>query len=192
MGSAWEQELWCHLCSKYPIAPATGHCADGRNSISEISTPTTRGMLLSGYQTAIQIAALGGFWAAFAAHSVLSDTSSLQWQIPVTVQLLPGVLLLLGTLIIPESPRFLAEKGFISDAIDAVAWLRSLPIDHEQVLEECEDLEELSAMTELALERQPSFFKQLRERNVRKRLGVGIGLMIAQNMVGLNALNYCK
>src|ERR1700712_4604867 len=100
-----------------------GYCADGRNSISEISTPATRGMLLSGYQTAIQTAALGGFWAAFASHSALPDTSSLQWQIPVTVQLLPGMLLLLGTIFIPESPRFLAEKGLISDAVDAVAWL---------------------------------------------------------------------
>jgi hypothetical protein len=30
------------------------------------------------------------------------------------------------------------------------------------------------------------------KRGVRRRLVVGVGLMIAQNMVGLNALNYCK
>jgi hypothetical protein len=149
-------------------------------------------MLLSGYQTAIQIAALGGFWAAFAAHSVLSDLSSLQWQIPVTIQLLPGVLLLLGTLAIPESPRFLAEESLISDAIEAVAWLRALPIEHEQVQEECEELEELSATTHFVQAHQPTFVQQLQGRNVQNRLGVGIGLMIAQNMVGLNALNYCR
>jgi hypothetical protein len=149
-------------------------------------------MLLSGYQTAIQIAALGGFWAAFAAHSALPDSSSLQWQIPVTVQLVPGFFLLVGTIFIPESPRFLAEKGLISDAIDAVSWLRALPMEHEVVLEECEELEELSATSHFVQAHQPKFFQQLRDRSVRKRLGVGIGLMIAQNMVGLNALNYCK
>lgn len=46
--------------------------------ISEIS-PTERGMLLSGYQTTIQLAALAGFWAAFVAHSALSDCSTLRW-----------------------------------------------------------------------------------------------------------------
>jgi Sugar (and other) transporter len=149
-------------------------------------------MLLSGYQTAIQTAALGGFWAAFAAHSALPDSSSLQWQIPVMVQLVPGVLLLVGTMYVPESPRFLAEKGSISAAIDAVSWLRALPIEHEEVLEESEELEELSATSQFVQAHQHSFFQKLRDKSVRKRLGVGIGLMIAQNMVGLNALNYCK
>lgn len=39
--------------------------------ISEISPRTERCMLLSDYQTAIQLAALAGFWAAFVAHSTL-------------------------------------------------------------------------------------------------------------------------
>jgi len=57
-------------------------------------------------------------------------------------------------------------------------------------LEECEELEELRATGHFVQTHQPSFFQQLRVKSVRKRLGVGIGLMIAQNMVGLNALNY--
>lgn len=89
--------------------------------ISEISPRTERGMLLSGYQTAIQLAALAGFWAAFVSHSTLSDCSALQRQILVAVQLLPGILLLLGTIIIPESIRFLAEKGLLSSAEDALS-----------------------------------------------------------------------
>lgn len=110
--------------------------------ISEISPPTKRGMLLSGYQTAIQLAALAGFWAAFAAHSTLSDCSALQWQIPVAVQLFPGILLLLGTIIIPESPRFLAEKGLLLSVEDALSWLRALPREHPDILEEVEELRE--------------------------------------------------
>jgi len=78
-------------------------------------------MLLSGYQTTIQLAALAGFWAAFVAHSTLSDCSALQQQIPITVQLLPSILLLLGTIIIPESLRSLVEKGLLSSAEDALS-----------------------------------------------------------------------
>jgi hypothetical protein len=149
-------------------------------------------MLLSGYQTAIQLAALGGFWSAFAAHSGLPDTSSMQWEIPVTIQLLPGILVLLGTAVIPESPRLLAQKGHFSASADALAWLKSLPVEHKDVRQEVEDLEESFEGLDTTRGSESSFFSQLRRASVRKRLMVGIGLMIAQNMVGLNALNYCK
>jgi len=149
-------------------------------------------MLLSGYQTAIQFAALAGFWSAFAAHSTLPDTASLQWLIPVTVQLLPGVLVLVGAAMIPESPRFLAQKGRIDAAKDAVAWLRCLPREHKDVLQESEELEQICENADTAQGVESSFTHQLRKKSVQRRLVVGLGLMIAQNMVGLNALNYCK
>src|SRR5947207_6405622 len=150
------------------------------SSISEISIPSKRGMLLSGYQTAIQLAALAGFWATFAAHSSLPDTSSLQWQIPVAVQLIPGVLLLLGTLFIPESPRFLVERGRVSEAETALSWLRCQRRDNTNVKEEVNEL--LITLDIAQLTVGTGFGEQLREPSVRKRLGVGIGLMIAQNM----------
>jgi MFS family permease len=149
-------------------------------------------MLLSGYQTAIQLAALAGFWSAFAAHSSLPDTSSFQWEIPVTIQLLPGLLVLIGTAVIPESPRFLAQQGHFAAAADSVAWLKSLPTDHKDVQQEIEELEESFEEIDSIPRAQSSFFYQFRKRSVQKRLMVGVGLMIAQNMVGLNALNYCK
>ena len=147
-------------------------------------------MLLSGYQTAIQLAALAGFWSAFAAHSSLPDSSSLQWKIPVAVQLIPGVLLFLGMLLIPESPRFLVERGRVSEAETAVSWLRRQSIDNSAVVEEVNELKNSLDLDQLAVE--SGFWEQLREPSLQKRLGVGIGLMIAQNMVGLNALNYCE
>lgn len=145
-------------------------------------------MLLSGYQTAIQLAALAGFWAAYAAHSTFADTSSLQWQIPVSIQLLVGLSLLLGTFLIPEAPKFLADQDEIEAAGNALTWLRALPRDSPEILQELEDLQVGQNL------QVPSrgFLKEIRQRDVRKRLFVGVGLMIAQNMVGLNALNYCR
>jgi MFS family permease len=157
-----------------------------------MSTPSRRGMQLSGYQTAIQLAALAGFWAAFASHSGLPDSSQLQWKIPVAVQLLPGILLLLGTTAIPESPKYLVEKGYLEAAEDALAWLRGVPTGHCDVADEFAELLDDSEAMGVLQARGSSFLRALREKSIRKRLGVGIGLMIAQNMVGLNALNYCK
>ena len=145
---------------------------------------------MSGYQTVIQLSALVGFWGAFATNAAFSATSSLQWQIPVAVQLFPGVFLLLGTLIIPESPRFLGEKERLDRAEDALAWLRGLPKDDSTVSHELDEIQEAAEANKNLQLRHGSFWKQAMEKSMRRRLHVGVGLMIAQNMMGLNALNY--
>ncbi|PSK37405.1 Hexose transporter 2 [Elsinoe australis] len=158
--------------------------------IAEIATPSTRGMLLSGYQTVLQFFALIGFWAAFSAHSAFPDSSSLQWQIPIALQLLPGVPLLLGALWIPESPRFLAESGLSNEAEDVLAWLRASTKEDMYVQDELREIQTIAEITGAAQARSRGFWSETRSRSVRKRLALGIGLMMAQNMVGLNALNY--
>jgi hypothetical protein len=123
------------------------------NSISEISPPSKRGMLMSGYQAILQLCALVGFWGAYASNAIFSSTSSLQWQIPVAVQLIPGIF---------------------------------------RLLHELDEIREASLINErLSLTKTP-FLREVMKKGVRQRLVVGVGLMIAQNMVGLNALNYCK
>jgi MFS family permease len=162
-------------------------------SISEVSPPSERGMLMSGYQTALQLSALAGFWGAFATNAIFPDSSPLQWQIPVAIQLVPGILLLLGTLVIPETPRYLAEKGKYGKAEESLAWLRGLEHGDAALaieLDEIREAAELGASRALMGKNQ-SFWRESLKKGVRRRLGVGVGLMIAQNMVGLNALNYC-
>lgn len=156
--------------------------------ISEISPASERGMLMSGYQVFVQSGALIGFWGAFVSQAVLADTSSLQWQLPVAVQLIVGLLLLLGTLIIPESPRYLAERGHHRPMEEALAWIRRLPVGDHRLVSELTEIEEAAELGEKL--KQHSFVNELKKKDVRYRLFVGIGLMVAQNMVGLNALNY--
>lgn len=158
--------------------------------ISEISPPDKRGMLMSGYQTILQLSALAGFWGAFASNAVISSESDLQWKTPVAAQLIPGVLLLLGSLGIPETPRFLAEKGKLDEAEGALARLRGFKKSAWEVEGEMQEIREVARVGKLIGERKEKFLKEILKKGIRKRLLVGIGLMIAQNMVGLNALNY--
>jgi len=150
-------------------------------------------MLMSGYQTALQLSALVGFWGAFATNAFFADSSSLQWQIPVAIQLVPGALLLLGTLLIPETPRYLAEKGRYGDAETSLAWLRGLDHGDAELAAELDEIREAAELgnSRALMGKNTSFWRDAMKPGVRRRLGVGIGLMIAQNMVGLNALNYC-
>ena len=147
---------------------------------------------MSGYQTILQLSALAGFWGAFASNALIDSSSPLQWQLPIAVQLVPGVLLLLGTLLVPESPRFLAERGKYQAAEHALSWLRSLPMGQLELECELEEVRDAARVSKLMGENQKSFLSELVKKDVRHRLVVGMGLMIAQNMVGLNALNYCK
>jgi MFS family permease len=152
-------------------------------------------MLMSGYQSILQLSALAGFWGAYASHSLFPSTSSLQYILPIAIQLVPGILLLFSTLLlIPETPRFLAEKGRVDDAERSLAWLRGFKKEEEwKVGEELEEIRDAATAGEALKNKmkKESFLKEIMKKEVRGRLVVGVGLMIAQNMVGLNALNYC-
>ena len=162
------------------------------HSITEVSPPSERGMLMSGYQTLLQLSALAGFWGAFAANALFSDFSNLQWQLPVTVQLIPGAFLLLGACVVPETPQFLASREKWIAVANSLAWLRQRPRDSPELMEEIHEVKTAVELNKAMQNRQQvSFFQEAMKRPIRKRFGVGIGLMIAQNMVGLNALNYC-
>lgn len=145
-------------------------------------------MLMSGYQVAVQTGALIGFWGAYVSQATISDRLPLQWQIPVGVQVIAGLILLLGCLIIPESPRYLAERGHHQAMAEALVWIRRLPHGNPVLMNELKEIEEAAELSEKL--KRHSFFSELKKRDVRSRLWVGIGLMVAQNMVGLNALNY--
>jgi hypothetical protein len=69
--------------------------------------------------------------------------------------------------------------------------LRALPKERPDILE-VEKLREDAQALEMLDTPERSFFRELLDKSVRKRLFAGVGLMATQNMVGLNALNYCE
>ena len=156
--------------------------------ISEVSPASERGMLMSGYQVFVQSGALIGFWIAFVAESIISNQSTLQWQLPVALQLIAGLILLLGCLLIPESPRYLAQQGQHRAMEESLTWLRRRDTADPKLIAELVETEAAADLSEKLKTR--SFLDELRKKDVRRRLTVGIGLMVAQNMVGLNAINY--
>ena len=155
--------------------------------ISEISPAAQRGALMSGYQVAIQMFALVGFWGAFTCHSLFGG--NLQWRIPVLIQLLPGIGLFTGSLfLLPESPRWLVGIDESEAAKQALAWLRMKDHAEPDISTEIAQLQRVFR-TQASQVNQP-FLKEILSKPLRKRLLVGAGIMIFQNLVGLNALNY--
>jgi hypothetical protein len=141
---------------------------------------------MSSYQVVIQGSALLGFWGAYAANASITDTSDWQWQIPVAIQLIPGAILLLGTLYVKETPHFLAAVDRLDEIEETVAWLRDLPTSDARVQQESR---EISTTVLAGIRKQKShhnpFLRQALSNPIRKRLLTGVGLFIAQNLSGV-------
>lgn len=146
---------------------------------------------MSSYQVIIQGCALIGFWGAYASNAAIADSSDLQWQIPVAVQFVPGVILLLGTLFIKETPHFLARTSTLVKVEKSLAWFRGLSTDNLVVKREAREIvSTVQSDARRQATRRTSFIREAFRYPIRKRLAVGVGLFIAQNMSGMNALNY--
>jgi hypothetical protein len=84
----------------------------------------------------------------------------------------------------------LIERGKAEAAEKALAWLRSLPAGDVGLSRELYELNETGSSSRTPHLDELGFLSEAIKLDTRRRLLVGVGLMIAQNMVGLNALNY--
>ena len=146
---------------------------------------------MSSYQVVIQACALVGFWGAYAANASIANTSDWQWQIPVAVQLVPGIILLLGTLYIKETPHYLAATEDVDLVEDALSWFRGLPTSDQAIKREASEISTtvLSGKRRQEIRKTP-FVREALCNPIRKRLLTGVGLFIAQNLSGSMSLPF--
>lgn len=90
---------------------------------AEMAPKAIRGQLGSMFQFFFTIGVMTSYWVNYGvAEGVPPGTR--QWQIPVGLQLVPGGLLGLGMLGLPESVRWLAKKGRREEAMKSLVWVR--------------------------------------------------------------------
>lgn len=160
--------------------------------IAEISPPAIRGRLVGMYEVFLQMGAVVGFWINYGMTIHIPASSDKQWQIPLGIQIIPGGMLLLGMFFMPESPRWLMKKGRHDRAGEILSHVRNLPVDHEYIQYELQDMQ-----AQIDRERHAvggaSFTAKLKElltKGVRNRLAIGMAMMMCQNLTGINAINY--
>lgn len=144
----------------------------------------------------LQIASQGGgmlgFWINYACDRTISDATQTQWVVPLGIQLVPGVLLAIGMLFCPESPRWLARKDRWEEAEAVLVNLRGLSGDNEYIREELSEIrQQVEERTANKMTLTESF-KRLIQKGVRNRILIGLLLMACQNMTGVNIITYCK
>ncbi|KAF4633406.1 hypothetical protein G7Y89_g4712 [Cudoniella acicularis] len=78
-----------------------------------------------------------GYW--FSAWTT-ADGNYYGWRLSILVQLIPGLIFLIGVPFLPETPRWLAEKGKFDQAQTSLAYLRDADRDSDIVQVEFEEI----------------------------------------------------
>jgi len=177
--------------------------------MAEISPPEVRGSLMALEQFSIVLGVVCGFWTGFLTrnskvtrhisfHVLILWTvpSSLSWRIPLYIQLIPGLVLALGTLILPPSPRLLVLQGNYDGALSALATLRSRPAEDPLLEVELMEMKVEAIVVQRAFgavedgkegwARELSTWKKLFEKKYRDRTAVGVLMAFFQRMSALS------
>jgi hypothetical protein len=78
------------------------------------------------------------YWVDYGVLKSISSQSSMQWQIPIGLQIVPAALLGLGMLTLKESTRWLTQKDRHEEAWESLKWVRAS--DSEEVAAEMEEI----------------------------------------------------
>ena len=143
--------------------------------ISEVSPPQARGWQVSLFQLAITI----GILAAYLVDYVFSGSMAWRWMLGLAV--IPGAILGLGMIRMPESPRWLAEHGQTDLAREVLSRIRA----GKNIDSEWREIQETLAETE-----ERGRFSDLFGPSIKTALVIGVGLAIFQQVTGINTVIY--
>ncbi|PQE22199.1 Quinate permease protein [Rutstroemia sp. NJR-2017a WRK4] len=100
---------------------------------AELSPPEFRGFLIALQQLSTTIGIMIAYWISFGSNYIggTSDgQSDMAWRLPMIIQGVPAVILCIGLIFMPFSPRLLVNKGKDQEALKTLAYLRNLPEDN--------------------------------------------------------------
>ncbi|KIM27466.1 hypothetical protein M408DRAFT_24412 [Serendipita vermifera MAFF 305830] len=87
---------------------------------TELAYPTQRATITALYNTLWYFGSIISAWVCYATLRTLPDVIW-QWRIPCLLQAVPALVIAVGVLLLPESPRWLVAKGRDAEAIAILA-----------------------------------------------------------------------
>lgn len=150
--------------------------------IAEIAPPKRRGALVGNYQLAIVIGIVVVYFVNYfiALQGDANWNLNIGWRWMFGSEIIPSLLFLIFIFLIPESPRWLFQKGETSKAIAVL-----------QKLNSAEEVAQVQSEIENSLHQEDkNQWKHLGSPMLKKALFVGIGLSILQQLTGINAILY--
>ncbi|TCC36334.1 sugar porter family MFS transporter [Kribbella speibonae] len=150
--------------------------------LAEVSPYERRGSLV----TRNEVMIVSGQFAAFVINAIIfqlwGEHDSI-WRFMLLVAVAPAILLFVGMLRMPESPRWLSSQDRDSDALAVLRQVRS----PERAEAEMAEVRALAEEEKLA---QTGGWSDLAVPWIRRLLLVGIGLGVFQQFTGINSIMY--
>lgn len=110
--------------------------------LAEVSPRSIRGLCICAFSGCVYLGIMLGYFANYGTELHLSSTSSNQWIVPTSMHIMFAGIILILTLGVHESPRFLAKVNKPELAARTLAKIRNLPEDHPYVLTEFLDIQD--------------------------------------------------
>jgi len=177
---------------------------------AELSPPEIRGSLVALQQLAITFGIMISYWITYGTNFI-GGTGSTQsraaWLMPITIQILPALVLAIGIMFMPQSPRWLVDQGRDEECRRIVAGLRRLPVSDPLVTMEFLEIKAQKVFETRVSERDfPQFqdssansrfmlgmhgyLSLLTNRSNFKRTTVAVLIMTFQQWTGVNFILY--
>ncbi len=147
--------------------------------ISEISPTKIRGALVSSFQLMITIGILVSYFSNLA---FADESNPYSWRWMFYVGIFPAIILFVGMLFLPETPRFLIGKGKEEKGRKILAKVEDPALVDEAIRKIKADIER----DKVAATNWTEIFKPW----LRTALFIAIGIMFVQQFVGINTIIY--
>ena len=151
--------------------------------LAELAPYEIRGSITGRNELAIVL----GQFTAFVVNAILGATLGHidgVWRIMFGICALPAIALFVGMLRMPESPRWLVEKGRYDEALAVLKTVRS----EDRALAEFAQVEQVTEDEKKG--NQLSFKEILSNKWLRRIVFVGIGVSVTQQLTGINSIMY--
>ena len=151
--------------------------------LAELAPYEIRGSITGRNELAIVVGQLSAFVVNAIIGNVFGNVVGV-WRIMFSICALPAIALFFGMLRMPESPRWLVEKGRDDEALAVLKTVRS----EDRAIAEWEQVERV--VEEEHEEHWEGFSAILRSKWLVRIILVGIGISMTQQLTGINSIMY--
>lgn len=153
--------------------------------LAELAPFEIRGSLAGRNELMIVLGQLAAFIINALLGNFLGHHDSV-WRYMLAIAAIPAIALFFGMLRVPESPRWLVERGRIEEAQAVLETIR--PLDRARA--EVSEVQRLAEEESIDSDRAMSIAEILKSKWLVRILLVGMGLGVFQQLTGINSIMY--
>ena len=156
---------------------------------AELCHPSIRGRVTALQQFMLGIGALVASWVSYGSYVGFPDSSSKQWRVSLSIQIIPAGILALLILLFPESPRWLIDNGKPDKGLEVLAKLHAKGNQNDPwVVGEFSQIQDTITYEH---EHEAQSYKELFvNRSNFRRIFLAMAIQASIQMTGVSAIQY--